>query len=182
VQLVAISIGPGSFTGLRIGVVLAKTWAFATGAAVKAISTLDAIATQAETEMDLLCVALDAQRRQLFAARYRRRSDADWQRTNEIEIVDRQQWLSQLPERCAVSGAGLSPLATQLHALAQGGRSLQVVPPGCWTARATTIGRMAFQRQSTEANDDFLGLTPYYCRRSAAEEKFEGGVSGTCGN
>ena len=54
VQLVAVSIGPGSFTGLRVGVTAAKTFAYATGAEVVAVDTLEAVAGGAAPRHDPL--------------------------------------------------------------------------------------------------------------------------------
>src|SRR5258707_1343424 len=68
VQLVAVTAGPGSFTGLRLGVTTAKTFAYAVGCQVLGVNTLEVIASQSPPECSLLEVVLDAQRQQLFAA------------------------------------------------------------------------------------------------------------------
>jgi tRNA threonylcarbamoyladenosine biosynthesis protein TsaB len=72
VQLLAVTLGPGSFTGLRIGIALAKVWAYATQCPVVAIDTLDILAAQAESHADRLEVVMDAERRQVFHARFAR--------------------------------------------------------------------------------------------------------------
>ena len=70
VHRVAVTVGPGSFTGLRVGVTTAKAFAYAVGAEVIGINTLDVIAAQAPVEAARVAVALDAQRQELFAAVY----------------------------------------------------------------------------------------------------------------
>src|SRR5205807_6782629 len=80
IRLVATTVGPGSFTGLRVGVTTAKTFAYAVGAEVIGVNTLEAIAAQAPPDVNRLAVALDAQRQQVFAAEFSRlpTGDFDW--------------------------------------------------------------------------------------------------------
>jgi tRNA threonylcarbamoyladenosine biosynthesis protein TsaB len=76
VELVAVTAGPGSFTGVRIGVATAKTLAWALGAELAAVSTLAAMAADLLAEhpdRDLAVPVLDARRGEVFAAVYRRR-------------------------------------------------------------------------------------------------------------
>src|SRR5690606_26963117 len=72
IGLVAVTIGPGSFTGLRVGATTAKTFAYAAGCEVLGVDTLEVIAQQAPVSSDTLWAVLDAQRSQLFAARFER--------------------------------------------------------------------------------------------------------------
>ena len=69
-QVVAVSIGPGSFTGLRVGVVLAKTLGYALGCEVVAVDTFCAIAANSPSDVSEVVVLADAQRGELFAGRY----------------------------------------------------------------------------------------------------------------
>ena len=72
IGLVAVSIGPGSFTGLRIGVTLAKTLCYATGAKLVAVPSLEVIAANAPADARYIMPVLDARRGQVFAAVYQR--------------------------------------------------------------------------------------------------------------
>lgn len=77
---VAVSKGPGSYTGLRIGVSTAKGWAEATGAALIGIPTLEAMAvtvTPYASDGDVVCAALDARRDEVYAGAYRIRRTED---------------------------------------------------------------------------------------------------------
>src|SRR5690606_16862220 len=80
VQTLAVSIGPGSCTGLRVGVVCAKTWAYATGARLIAVDTLLAVAQQAGEAAQRLQVTSDAQRNEVFVGRFERTPDGVWTR------------------------------------------------------------------------------------------------------
>jgi tRNA threonylcarbamoyladenosine biosynthesis protein TsaB len=72
VERVAVGVGPGSFTGLRIGVSTARSLAQATGAELVALSTLRALAVAAEGHADVVLPVVDARRGEVFAAAWRR--------------------------------------------------------------------------------------------------------------
>ena len=68
VQLVAVTVGPGSFTGLRVGIATAKVLAYAVGAEILGIDTLETIAAAVPYEVDAVCTVLDAQRGEVSVA------------------------------------------------------------------------------------------------------------------
>lgn len=70
----AISIGPGSFTGLRVGVSLVKGLSIVTNVPIVAVPTLDVIAYNAQNEDADICVVVDAKKGNLYASLYRRRN------------------------------------------------------------------------------------------------------------
>ena len=72
VEQLYVSIGPGSFTGLRIGVTLAKTMALATSVKLVAVPTVRVLAENAPPEARHVLVVLDAKRNQIFTARLER--------------------------------------------------------------------------------------------------------------
>jgi tRNA threonylcarbamoyladenosine biosynthesis protein TsaB len=72
VSVLAVGLGPGAFTGLRVGIATVQGLAFARGLPVVGISALDAIASVAAAEADEIAVWLDGARKEVFAARYRR--------------------------------------------------------------------------------------------------------------
>ncbi len=67
-KLVAVAVGPGSFTGLRVGVTTVKLFAYAVGAEVLGINTLEVIAAQAPDEIGDVWAVLDALRGEIIAA------------------------------------------------------------------------------------------------------------------
>jgi len=163
-QLVAVSQGPGSFTGLRVGVTTAKTLAYATGAEILGVSTLDAIAAQAEPHPQTLWTVMDAHREQLFGRRYRW-ADSRWQAASDACVVDIGPWLAGLTSNECVSGPGVRRVLGQLP----GGVLVEV--EAHWAPRAGTIGRLAFADARAGRRDDVWKLVPRYGRASAAEEK-----------
>jgi tRNA threonylcarbamoyladenosine biosynthesis protein TsaB len=172
VRLVAVTIGPGSFTGLRIGVTTAKTFAYAVGCEAMGIDTLEVIAAQAplgggEGNRSLWAV-LDAQRGQLFAAKFAMRlvgAESGWAVVQPAAILDADEFLAGLVTGDTVTGSGLSRLIDRLP------RDVAVVDSSQWQPRAATVGKLAWHDYQLGGRDDFWTLAPRYLRPSAAEEK-----------
>jgi len=164
VQLVAVTLGPGSFTGLRVGVTAAKTLAYAVGAEVFGLNTLQVIAGQTPAACSRICAVLDAQRQQLFSADFRREGERLVE-TAPTRIEDNAPWLGRLTPEIAVTGPGLASLCNKLPP------GVVVVDPACWTPRAATVGLAAWLQYQAGTRHDLWTLNPAYYRSSAAEEK-----------
>jgi len=165
IGLVAVTTGPGSFTGLRIGVTMAKTFAYATGAAVRGVNTLEVIAAQSAVEGELTAV-IDAQRNQLYCGRLRRDDQGEVHWLGATEIVDVDDWRSALQPGEVVSGPVLQRLADRLP------QGVVVVDRSNWSPRAETVGRLAWRDAQAGRLDDLWLMVPQYFRPSAAEEKW----------
>src|SRR6185436_2313895 len=76
IEQISVSAGPGSFTGLRIGVTLAKTMALATGVKLVAVPTARVLVENAPADAQHVVIVLDAKRDQIFTARFERVGDA----------------------------------------------------------------------------------------------------------
>ena len=170
VELIAATRGPGSFTGLRIGVTTAKTLAYATGAYILGLDALDVIAAQspASDPARTLHVVMDAQRQQLFVATYRSDSSGSWLPNEPKTILDTDSWLAHLDRPCCVTGPGLTRLVDRLPS------HVTVVESQRWIPQASTVGKLAFECFGRGRRDELWQLVPDYGRKSAAEEKYEG--------
>lgn len=165
VNLVAVAIGPGSFTGLRIGVTTAKAFAYASGANIAGVDTLEAIAAQAPTSQAPLWVVLDAQRQELFTAKYRTAHLGSSRALRETGIVSQPAWISMLRPGDRVTGPALGKLLELLPS------NVEVVAQELWHPTAAAIGQLAWAAYQAGARDDLWKLAPKYYRASAAEEK-----------
>jgi len=165
VQLVGVSIGPGSFTGLRLGITAAKVFAYAAGTEVLGIDTLETIAARAPQEVDELAVAVDALRGEVVGARFVRRPDG-WLRPAEAaRLISIEQWLASLKPGIWVSGPALGKLAPRLP------EHVRLVPNELWKPTAEAVARLAARDYQAGRRDDLWTLAPCYWRPSAAEEK-----------
>lgn len=163
-ELVAVTQGPGSFTGLRVGVTTAKTLAYVTGAEVMGVNTLEAIAEQ--TSHRPLWAVLDAQRQQLFAVLLDDSSQLP-QSSVASQIVDSDAWIRDLESGMAVTGPGLHKLSARLP------QNVTVIDEALWHPKAATVGQIGYRQYQQGRRDDLWRLVPQYFRKSAAEEKHE---------
>ena len=170
IGLIAVSIGPGSFTGLRLGLTVAKTLAFSLDIPLVGVNTFEAIASQVLSTTDEIFVAINAQRRQLFTQTYRvAKEDGKLSAVSKTQIEDRQSWMERLPEHAVVTGEGLKPLHSELD-----DRGFHVVAEDLWVPNATTIGQLGFAlSQEPGFQNQLWSAEPIYFRPSAAEEKRE---------
>ena len=165
VQLVATSIGPGSFTGLRIGVTAAKVFAYTVGAKNIGVNTLQVIAAQSPAEHRLIEAVIDAQRDQLFVARFER-TDSGIDCIEPTHIVDAEPWLSSRDQQIVLTGTGI-----RKHRLALANSG--TVDESLWEPRAETVGRLALTAYAQGQAIEPMKLQPEYYRKSAAEEKLD---------
>ncbi|MEN6405219.1 MAG: tRNA (adenosine(37)-N6)-threonylcarbamoyltransferase complex dimerization subunit type 1 TsaB [Thermoguttaceae bacterium] len=167
VQLTAVSQGPGSFTGLRIGIASAKLFAYATGGALLGVDTLAVIAGASPDDVSEVSVVQDAQRGELVARRFARRSDGWFEPQEPERLLDGPSWLSQLTPGQVVSGPGLARWIDRLPS------HVRALATHCWTPRASEVARRAAYDFAQGRRDDLWRLGPHYSRRSAAEEKWD---------
>jgi tRNA threonylcarbamoyladenosine biosynthesis protein TsaB len=164
VELVAVANGPGSFTGLRIGVTTAKTFAYAAGAQIQAVDTLDVLAAQTPWANAKLWTILDAQRQELFVARFGLR-DGHTVRELETHIVPQAGWVESLHMGERVTGPALAKLRTPLPP------NVIALPESYWQPTAAGVGEVAWREYQSGKRDDLWEVVPNYFRLSAAEEK-----------
>jgi tRNA threonylcarbamoyladenosine biosynthesis protein TsaB len=165
VQLVAVTVGPGSFTGLRIGVTTAKVLAYAVGAEVLGVNTLEVIAHQAPADTQVLWAVLDAHRDQVFAARFVRSADGSLACDRPTAVIGTTAWLTSLVPGEVVTGPMLEKLADRLPT------GVIPAPPCSLRPTASVVGRLALRLHSGGHRGDLWKLVPLYYRPSAAEEK-----------
>jgi tRNA threonylcarbamoyladenosine biosynthesis protein TsaB len=178
IEIFAVATGPGSFTGLRVGLTAVKGWAEVFGRRIAAISGLEAVAIQARTsDSRLLAPAIDARGGQFFGAIYRREDAAG----RELRLMGEEVVLSseEYFRWVARQSEGQTPLfltptiqavETGLAASSLAGAAVQEVSGDL----APFIGRLGHGRALRGELVDALGLQANYVRRTDAEVKWRG--------
>jgi tRNA threonylcarbamoyladenosine biosynthesis protein TsaB len=163
-DVVAVAVGPGSFTGLRIGITAAKTLAYAVGADLVGVSTMATLVEPLPTTGRAWTV-LDAQRGELFVAAFTPIVDMGWREVEPTQIVTPDAWLTQLASGDLVAGPIVARLADRLPA------HVTLADDALQHPTAEGVARVAWRLYQAGHRDDIWQLVPHYYRRSAAEEK-----------
>jgi tRNA threonylcarbamoyladenosine biosynthesis protein TsaB len=161
-----VSAGPGSFTGLRIGITLAKTMALATGVKIVAVPTVRVLAQNAPDDASNVIVVLDAKRDQIFTARFSRQGDA-WQEEEPAHVDPLAEMLARSPRPVHLVGEGIPFHQKFIPEDPQ----IVVTVPESWRARASVVARIGMEMSARNEFADPFALTPTYIRRPEAEEK-----------
>ena len=172
VDLFAVAAGPGSFTGLRVGLTAAKGWAEVHRKPIAAISGLEAIAAQGNRNDVLVNPFLDARKGHVFGSTYRRSIGQPnvLQLAGEEAILSVEEFLSQVKRNWGARQVVLASATPEvlppdlLESILPGARIEQVS-----ASLAPTIGVLGFDRANRGDLVDALGLDANYIRRSDAE-------------
>jgi len=167
---VFVSIGPGSFTGLRIGVTLARTLAWSLDARIVAVPTVDALARNAlETDPPPahLAVVLDAKRRQIYTAAFDIKQ-GKMIKTIDACLSDPTDFFSRCPKPLAVLGEGVA-----YHREAIDASGVSVLDETLWPGRAENVFHVGLELAAAGQYAPRSELMPLYIRRPEAEEKWE---------
>jgi tRNA threonylcarbamoyladenosine biosynthesis protein TsaB len=163
----AVSIGPGSFTGLRIGLSFAKGLAFACGLRVVGVPTLDAFALAAQPWTGRLCVALDARKQEVYAAVYEDEGRGIARVAGPMAIAPRALAAAVGPH-CSFVGDAVEAYGTVLREVLGGGATL--LASAAHPPRASAVARLAAARLANDPDgDDLVALEPVYVRPPEAE-------------
>jgi tRNA threonylcarbamoyladenosine biosynthesis protein TsaB len=153
----AVTVGPGSFTGLRVGIAAIKGLAEALDKPIAAVSRLEAVA-RASGKQGSVIAALDAGRRQAFAAEY--------QLDDESASCSKEQLLSW--EELATLAAG-RPVVTPDKSVAEGLRQSTATVLEIQNPRADAIARIGWRKLMSGDTADVATLEANYIRRTDAE-------------
>jgi tRNA threonylcarbamoyladenosine biosynthesis protein TsaB len=175
VDAFAVSIGPGSFTSLRIGLATLKGLAFGTPRPALAVSTLQALARSAAPGEGPVVPLLDARRDEFYAAGYFGEALAPWPGLPE-GVYTRAELAARLPRACRLTGEGVALCGDALRAAL--GAGVVCTPVAAGRPRAAHVGALAAPRLQAGDGVDPAGLVPRYVRRAQAEvvrtgERFE---------
>lgn len=170
IDAIAVASGPGSFTGLRIGVTTAKSLAYSIRKPLVGVPSLDALASQFLYTEVLICPILDARKQEVYTALYRNTED-HVQRISEYSVIAPQNLLKALHEPTLFLGDGVLAYRQQICEVL--GNHALFANPALMFPRASLIAKLGVDRLLTGTPDDSYAFTPLYLRKSDAEIHWE---------
>jgi len=171
-KAVAVSIGPGSFTGLRIGLATAKTLAYALQIPIVGVPSLAALAYGCSVPGVILAPMLDAQKGNVYQAVFQWQN-GELQELRETRVVDIHEALEDLTQYnlpVLVMGE-----AAVLHSekIQKVGKNLELAKPHLIIQRAASVAGVGHTLLKEGKVQDVMTLEPVYIRRSEAEVLWE---------
>jgi tRNA threonylcarbamoyladenosine biosynthesis protein TsaB len=162
-KAVAIATGPGSFTGLRVGLSVAKGLALAMHLPILGVPTLDASAYAHSRETIPVRAVLPAGRGRWCSALYQRRS-GNWQRCSDYDLLDAKALVASFTERTLICGETNAAL---MKLLRESVPTLAVIAsPALALRRAGFLAELAWQRFVNGDQDELSSLHPIYLQHA----------------
>ena len=162
---VAVSTGPGSFTGLRIGMAAAKSISMAANIHLVGVPTLDALACATGMKNQLVCSILDARKKQVYAGFYRMDMHGRPVRLGEPQVVDHQDLLEQFSEPVLLVGPG----AFVYRDCFKNAENVSILPEHLSLPRALNVCLLAGDKIVRGEIENPMTAIPLYVRACEAE-------------
>jgi tRNA threonylcarbamoyladenosine biosynthesis protein TsaB len=164
---IAVDVGPGLFTGLRVGVATAKAMASALRVPVVGVSSLDLVAFPVRFSPRLIASVIDARRGEVFFAFYRQ-VPGGLQRVTDPRVGSTDELTAELlasGEECLAVGDGAVRYASALHELT----TVEVADAGLQYPSAASLVQLAHARALREEFVNPWDVEPVYLRKADAE-------------
>ena len=173
IDAVAVTCGPGSFTGLRIGMATAKGIVQGGGKKLIAIPTLDCLAQNLNHYLGVICPIMNAQKKQVYTALYRA-GETNLERLSDYQAIEADKLADQLlelNETVWFTGDGVEAFAEVFQAKL--GDRCRFADGNIVLPRAGAVAMLAAQRAEKEEFDDLYQAELIYIRKSEAEVQWE---------
>jgi tRNA threonylcarbamoyladenosine biosynthesis protein TsaB len=164
---IAVAIGPGSYTGLRVGLAEAKGLSLANGTPLLGVPTLDIVAASFGPLPDKLAIIAEAGRSRIVAGLYEWVNGRGWQAEDRPVVATWQEFLAGLDGRITFAGEITPEAAKQIRAA---GKRFQVVSAADLVRRAGYLADIGWQRLRKGQTDDAASLAPIYLKDPAGRD------------
>ncbi|MDR4507534.1 MAG: tRNA (adenosine(37)-N6)-threonylcarbamoyltransferase complex dimerization subunit type 1 TsaB [Candidatus Brocadiaceae bacterium] len=167
IDLIAVNVGPGSYTGLRIGIACAKTLAYALQKPVVDVPVFDIVAENYDTDSIPICPILDARRKHVYACLYI--SDGtQWKRQTEFLVIPPEDLLPLLPRPVIIFGDGILPYKEIFR------QEKIIIEKEEWAMpKAENVALLGQKRYLSGHRCELRAVLPLYLRKMEVLEKQE---------
>ncbi|MFH1645271.1 MAG: tRNA (adenosine(37)-N6)-threonylcarbamoyltransferase complex dimerization subunit type 1 TsaB [Candidatus Omnitrophota bacterium] len=163
IDLFCVGVGPGSFTGLRVGVATMRGFAFALGKRIAGIPSVDAVAWPIADYKTPVCVMVDAKRENVYARFYNYESGESFLKPkSEVSLYKIDELMGMIKPPIAFVGDGLVNYRFKL--LDKFGSSIKIADPQFWYPRSENLIKVFLDKVKNKQPylDDVMALEPYY--------------------
>lgn len=172
IDAIAICVGPGSFTGLRIGMATAKAMAHVNNIPIIGVNSLELLGTNMDLCNKKICAILDAQRNQVYTGKYIL-EDSKLKDLEEITIVPIDSLLEAIEndtEQWVILGEAVYKYKEKIESIS----NLTIACPGNNITRASSLCNLAkYKYLKNKDVHNCYDINPMYIRKSQAEEQYE---------
>lgn len=161
-EAVSVAIGPGSFTGIRVGMAVAKGLSQGLGIPIVGVSTLSALASQIHYAREDICPLVTSRKGEVFAALFRRDSCNHLTRIEKDVSLKLADLPALIKRKTIIIGNDFIAQGRLIKQYA--GEKALLAPPNLWNLRASSIGALALQRLEHGDSDSVSELVPLYLR------------------
>ena len=171
IDIFAAAVGPGSFTGLRIGVATVKALAHATGKRVVSVGTLEALAYNVPNAEHIIVPIMDARRNNIFTASYI--WDEGFKEIGAPEGITIEECVESCGNFLETIFVGDGAIIHREYIVEKLGDKA-IFPHGAvLNSRASSVAAIAMERAKKGETQSYLEMKPYYIKKSQAEKELE---------
>ncbi|MFZ5516199.1 MAG: tRNA (adenosine(37)-N6)-threonylcarbamoyltransferase complex dimerization subunit type 1 TsaB [Candidatus Zhuqueibacterota bacterium] len=168
IDCLAIAVGPGSFTGLRIGLAAVKGLAFSTGAAVVSVPTLDAFAYQSRFWPGHICPLVKAQADEAYTALYRFEENR-LVRRKEFRLITLKDLNQVIEERTLLINIGMKGVSDFIRG--EVAEQVTIAPPEFSLSSGYAVALLGYEKATRRELENIDTLEPFYLKDFKAKKK-----------
>jgi len=168
-DFIAVTSGPGSFTGLRVGISMAQGLAFSLGKSLIGVSTLDVLASQALMFSQDICPMIDARKNQVYTCLYRVSHVNRIEKVEQETVIEPEKWISNIKAPTVFLGSGVDTYRDIIKARLD---NCLILSDYHGMPRASTVARIAQDLYTGKRSTGFEECIPMYIRPPDAEKMY----------
>ncbi len=162
VDIVAVTKGPGSFTGVRTGISTAQGLAFSLEKDLVGVSTLEVLACQAQVDSGYVCPMIDARKKQVYTCLYNFSAGHIVNKEMDDTVIAPEKWLDDLPSQVSFIGDGAQTYCNEIEK--RSGKAFRILPDSLGMIRASNVASAASMSYLKNSRNDLENIVPEYIR------------------